>query len=149
MSRNVLAAVVFCGVYAIGLSPVLAQLSPTQGATEPAARRSQERQADPILALDISKDGKLDAAELKSAAAARFDDINPALDDAMTPQEAAPLLTEAIFREVDTNRDGVINKAEYLAHVERMFDKASPAPDGLDRAKLDTEAGRALMRLVR
>ena len=99
--------------------------------------------------MDINKDGKLDAAEAKSAAAAQFDDINPTLDDALTPREAAPLLTAAAFREADTNSDGIVNKAEYLAYVERMFDRAMPAPYGLDRAKLDTDAGQALLRLMR
>lgn len=149
MLRRVLAAVVLGSVPALGLPQASAHPSPAPGVAEPAARRPQELQADPIRALDINKDGKLDAAEAKSAAAAGFDDVNPTLDDALTPQEASPLLTEATFREADTNRDGVVNKAEYLAHVERMFDKVGPAPDGLDRAKLDTEAGRALLRLLR
>ena len=149
MFRNVLGAIVLGGLQALGPSQASAQLSPTQGPSEPAARRPQELQADPIRALDINKDGKLDAAEAKSAAAARFDDINPVLDDALTLREASPLLSEATFRETDSNRDGAVNKAEYLAHVERMFDKAGPASDGLDRAKLDTEAGRALLRLMR
>ena len=144
-SKAWVAAAVFDVALSAGTAPVFAQAP----STERAARRPSETQADPFLALDINKNGKIDAAEAKSAAAARFDDVNPALDDALTPQEAAPLLDAAAFREVDADGDGTINKAEYLAYVERMFNKANPAPDGLDRAQLDTDAGRALLRLMR
>ena len=149
MVGRLLAATIFCGVQMLLLTPVSAQVLPAQGVSEPAARRTQELQPDPILALDINKDGMLDDAEAKSAAAARFDDVNPVLDDALTSREAAPLLPETTFRDVDTNRDGAVNKAEYLAHVERMFDRTGPASGRLDRARLETEAGRALLRLMR
>ena len=121
-------------------------------AAEPGAggRRAEERQADPLRAFDIEKDGRLDVAEGKSAAAARFDELNPASDDKLDPRAAAPALDAQAFGLADANGDGLVNKAEYLAHVERLFREADADRDeALVRAELDSERGRALLRLLR
>ena len=124
---------------------VLAQADP-----RPLTRRPEERQADPSRAYDIDKDGTLDLAEVKSAAAARFDELNPDADDSLDEREAAPVLQGQAFRQADANGDGKVSKAEYLAYVERMFLLANPDKDGtLDRAELASEAGQALLRLMR
>ncbi len=103
-----------------------------------------------MRAFDIDKDGTLDLAEVKSAAAARFDELNPDQDDSLDEREAAPVLQGEAFRQADGNGDGKVSKAEYLAYVERTFLLANPDKDGtLDRAELNGEAGRALMRLLR
>ena len=113
-------------------------------------RRTGERQTDPIRAFDIEKDGRLDVAECKSAAAARFDELNPDADDRLDPREAAPVLDAQAFRLADTNGDGQVNKAEYLAYVERLFREAdADKGETLTRAELDSERGRALLRLLR
>lgn len=127
-----------------------AQGTPALGTPDMPRRRPEEAQSDPMLAFDINKNGKLELAEVKSAAAARYDELNPDLDDKMDEKEAAAVLQGAAFREADPDGDGTINKAEYLAYVERMFERANPDKDGaLERAELDTEAGRALMQLMR
>ncbi len=157
MVRIVLAMGVLGLTQAVGASGVLAQAAPAPSAATPAQgtpdlprRRPEEAQGDPMVAFDVNKNGKLELAEVKSAAAARYDELNPDLDDSMDEREAAPVLQGEAFREADTNKDGTINKAEYLAYVERMFERANPDQDGsLDRAELGTEAGRALMRLLR
>ena len=124
---------------------VLAQATP-----DLPTRRPEELQADPIRAFDIDKDGTLDLAEIKSAAAARFDQLNPDGDDSLDPREAAPVLQGDAFRQADTNGDGGISKAEYLAYVERMFAAANPDKDGtIDRAELSGPAGQALLKLLR
>ena len=116
----------------------------------PITRRPEERQSDPMLAYDIDKDGTLDLAEVKSAAAAHFDELNPDNDDSLDEKEAAPVLKGQEFRQADTNGDGKISKAEYLAYVEKAFQLANPDKDGtLDRKELDSEAGQALLRLLR
>ncbi len=124
---------------------VLAQTDPG-----PITRRPEERQADPMLAYDIDKDGTLDLAEVKSAAAAHFDELNRDQDDTLDAHEAAPVLTRQQFRQADTDKDGSVSKAEYLAYVEQAFRRANRDNDGtLDRKELASPAGKALLRLLR
>ena len=121
-----------------------------QGTAELPRRRPEEAQADPMRAFDINKDGKLDLAEAKSAAAARFDELNPDQDDSMDARESRTVLRGQAFRKADTDADGTVSKAEYLAYVERAFAAADTDKDGsLDRAELRTKAGRALLALLR
>lgn len=121
-----------------------------QGTPDLPARRPEEAQADPMRAFDVNKDGKLDLAEVKSAAAARFDEMNPDQDDTLDEREAAPVLPGEAFRTADTDKDGSVSKAEYLAYVEQMFSAANPDKDGsLDRAELDSKAGQALLHRLR
>ena len=103
-----------------------------------------------MRAYDIDKDGTLDLAEVKSAAAARFDELNPDQDDTLDEREAAPVLQGEAFRTANASRTGKVTKAEYLAYVERMFLQANPDKDGtLDRAEMASPAGQALLRLLR
>ena len=128
--------------------------APARGGTElsPAQRRRpQERQRDLLRAFDIDKNGVLSLAEAKSAAAKRYDDLNPDLDDALDRREARRRsLATATFREADTDSNGAVNKAEWLALVERRFQAADPDRDGtLDRAELRSERGKAVRRFLR
>lgn len=138
---------------AAGSGPVLLAQAASPATTPPTApltRRPEEMQADPMLAYDIDKNGTLSLAEIKSAAAARFDELNPDQDDSLDEREAAPVLQGVTFRQADGDGDGKISKAEYLAYVERTFLLANPDKDGtLDRAELGSEAGQALVRLLR
>ena len=131
---------------------VVAQGTPgaTQGAADLPTRRPEEAQADPMRAFDVNKNGKLELAEIKSAAAARFDELNPDGDDSLDEREAAPVLPGEAFRAADTDKNGTVSKAEYLAYVEQVFNVANPDRDGsLDRAELDGKNGQALMKLLR
>ena len=138
-----------------GRTAALAQGAPVTTPSVKAAadlpkRRPEEAQADPLQAFDINKNGKLELAEVKSAAAARFDELNPDQDDSLDEQEAGSVLQGAAFRQADTDGNGTVSKAEYLAYVERMFEAANPDKDGsLERMELDTEAGQALLVLLR
>ncbi len=121
-----------------------------QGTPDLPTRRPEEAQADPMQAFDVNKNGKLELAEVKSAAAARFDELNPDQDDKLDEREAAPVLPGEAFRAADTDKDGTVSKAEYLAYVEQMFNAANPDKDGsLERAELDSKAGQALMKMLR
>ena len=128
--------------------------APARGGTElsPAQRRRpQERQPDLLRAFDLDRNGVLSLAETKSAAAKRYDDLNPDLDDALDRREARRRsLATATFREADTDNDGNVNKAEWLALVERRFQAADPDRDGtLDRAELRSDRGKAVRRFLR
>ncbi len=124
--------------------------TPAEGTPDMPRRRPEEAQGDPMLAFDVNKDGKLQLAEVKSAAAARYDELNPDLDDKLDRKEALGVLSGTEFRAADPDGDGTINKAEYLAYVERLFRRANPDKDGtLERKELNTPAGKALMRLLR
>ena len=128
--------------------------APARGGTElsPAQRRRpQEKQRDLMRAFDLDRDGVLNLAETKSAAAKRYDDLNPDLDDALDRQEARRHpLAAAVFREADTDRNGTVNKAEWLALVERRFQAAdADRGGGLSRAELRSEQGKAVARFLR
>lgn len=128
--------------------------APARGGTElsPAQRRRpQERQADLMRAFDIDRNGTLNLAEAKSAAAKRYDDLDPDLDDAMTRREARRRpLAAAVFQEADTDSNGVVNKAEWLALVERRFQAADADRGGaLSGAELRSERGKAVARFFR
>ena len=114
-----------------------------------AAANAQAQASDPMRAFDLNNDDVLDIAEVRTAAAARFDEMNPDGDDALDPREAAPAMTAEQFRQADKQNRGVITKAEYLAYVERMFLQADPDGDGaLYRADLETGQGQIVLRLI-
>ncbi len=128
----------------------MAGAAAAQGTPDLPTRRPEEAQADPMRAFDVNKNGKLELAEVKSAAAARFDELNPDQDDKLDEREAAPVLPGEAFRTADADKDGTVSKAEYLAYVEQMFNAANPDADGaLERAELDGKAGQALMKMLR
>ena len=143
-ARTMLAAMAFGWVLAQAAGAA------AQGTPDLPTRRPEEAQADPLQAFDVNKNGKLELAEVKSAAAARFDELNPDQDDKLDEREAAPVLPGEAFRTADTDKDGTVSKAEYLAYVEEMVVAANPDADGsLDRAELDSKAGQALMHMLR
>ena len=120
------------------------------GARAALPRDPAELRRDPVRALDITGDGGVDAAEAKSAAAARYDALNPALDERLRPAEAAPSVSAQEFRQVDANGDGVLSKAEYLALAERRHSEADSDRDGkLSPLELTDLRGTALIRLLR
>jgi EF hand domain-containing protein len=134
--------------------PEAAASTPARGGTElsPSERRlPQERQRDLMRALDLDRNGTLGLAEAESAAAKRYDDLNPDLDDALDRQEARNhSVAAATFRAADADRDGKVSKAEWLALVERRFEAADPDRDGsLSRAELRSEKGKAEARFLR
>ena len=87
----------------------------------------------------------------KDDAAKRYDDFNPDLDDALDRREARRhRLSAAVFREADADGNGAVNKAEWLALVERRFEAADPDRDGsLSRAELRSDKGKAVARFMR
>jgi Ca2+-binding EF-hand superfamily protein len=55
-----------------------------------------------------------------------------------------------LFDRLDPDKDGTLDKREYLAVVEQRFKAANPDNDGtLDAKELRSPAGRALLRLLK
>ena len=136
-------------------SPASQASSPPGPATSLGGRAALPRdpgelRRDPVRALDITGDGAVDAAEVKSAAAARYDALNPALDEQVRPATAASSLGAGAFQQADTDRSGVLSKAEYLAFAERRHGEADADKDGkLNRSELESPRSEALLRLLR
>ena len=123
---------------------------PSVGSKAALPRDPQELRRDPVQALDITGDGAVDAAEVKSAAAARYDVLNPALDEQLRTRAAAPSLSAGEFRQADTDRNGVLSKAEYLALAERRHGEADADGDGkLGQSELSGPRSEPLLRLLR
>ena len=107
IGRAVLAAVVLGVGWMAGTTEASAQatpptVTPTETAAELSTRRPEETQSDAMLAFDINKDGRLELAEVKSAAAARYDELDPDQDDKLDNKEAGPVFDGETFRLVDT-----------------------------------------------
>jgi len=103
-----------------------------------------------IRKLDTDNDGTLDLAEAKKAASAVFAKLDRDHDGTLDKRELLGRLNEREFAAADPDHDGTLTMEEYLAVVEQRFNAANPDKDGtLDAKELNTNAGRALLRLLR
>jgi Ca2+-binding EF-hand superfamily protein len=108
------------------------------------------RRSDPIRMFDTDNDGTLDLAEVKKAASALFAKMDRDHDGTLDKRELAGRLSVKELDAADPDHDGTLTEAEYLAVVEQRFNAADPDKDGtLDAKELKTNAGRALLRLLR
>jgi hypothetical protein len=111
-----------------------------------------QSQACPALALvDPDKDGTLDLAEAKTAASALFDKLNKDQDKDATldAKELKGHLAAKEIRAADPDKDGTLDKTEYLAVVEARFNAANPDKDGtIDCKEAASKAGKALLKLL-
>jgi Ca2+-binding EF-hand superfamily protein len=114
------------------------------------ASGSQTFAASPLASLDKDNDGALDLDEAKNAAAGVFDKLEKDGDSTLDHKEVGGRLSKKEFKEADSDNDGTLTKDEYLAAVEKRFEAADPDKEGtLDAKELRSEAGRALLRLIR
>jgi Ca2+-binding EF-hand superfamily protein len=94
------------------------------------------------------RDGTLTLDEIKKAATARFDALDRKKKGTLNRSELAGNLTFQEFRKADTNKDGTLDKIEFLSAVEKRFQAADTDHDGtLDKKELESLAGRSLLRL--
>jgi hypothetical protein len=94
-------------------------------------------------------DERLTLPEVKLAAAARFDKLDRDGNGALDPAEVEGRISKAQFKAADTDHDGTLNKDEYLALVERLFNRADVHHDGaLTVAELRSKSARALQLLI-
>ena len=107
------------------------------------------RQRTPIQMFDTDNDGTLDLAEVKKAASTLFTRLDRDHDGTLDRRELAGRLSPKLAA-ADPDHDGTLTADEYLAVVEQRFNAANPDKDGtLDAKELNTNAGRALLRLLR
>jgi Ca2+-binding EF-hand superfamily protein len=97
---------------------------------------------------DADHDGTLSLEEIKTAADARFEMLDRNHKGTLTRAQLAGMVTFQQFRQADPDKDGKLDKAEFLALVEKLFRFADKDHDGsLDKKELGSSAGRALMGL--
>jgi hypothetical protein len=134
ISRRTIVLAFAAGLLFAGVSPVLAQ----------------SRHSNWIRMFDTDNDGTVDLAEAKKAASALFDKLDRDHDGTLDKRELARRLTPKEFAAADPDHDGTLSKDEYLAAVEQRFTAADPDHDGtLDAKELNTQAGQALLRLLK
>ena len=98
------------------------------------------------------KDGSIDLKEAQAAAAALFDKLNKdkSKDQTLEIKELQGRLSRADFAAADPDKDGTIDKAEFMKIVETRFAAATPDGDGtVDCKEAATPAGKALMRILK
>ena len=110
---------------------------------------AQKPSADAFIQKwDTDHDGTLSRAELMKAASSRFDGLDRKHRHVLTRSQLAGMFTFQQFRKADRDKDGTIDKAEFLAVVDKLFRAADKDHDGtLDKKELASPAGRALRRL--
>jgi len=108
------------------------------------------RSGDPLYGLDTDNDRTIDLQEAKKAASAVFDRLDRNRDGTLNLRELRGRLTARELNAADPDHDRTLTKDEYLALVEKRFNAADPDHDGtVDSKELRTNAGRALLRLLR
>jgi hypothetical protein len=96
-----------------------------------------------------ANDERLTLPEVRLAASARFDKLDHDGDGTLDPAEVQGRIGKTQFKAADTDHDGTLNKDEYLALVEKLFNRADVHHDGaLDVAELRSKSARALQPLI-
>jgi hypothetical protein len=86
---------------------------------------------------------------VKAAAAAHFDKLNKDGDTTLETKEVKGVIGTKMFRAADPDNDDSISKDEYLALVEKLFNKADTDHDGtLDAKELNSKAAHTLKKLI-
>jgi Ca2+-binding EF-hand superfamily protein len=117
----------------------------------PTLATAQSQTCPTLAPFDPDKDGTLDLAEAKTSASALFEKLNKDSDKDATldVSELKGHLTAKQINAADPDKDGTLDKAEYLAVVEARFKAANPDNDGtIDCKEADTKAGKALLKLL-
>ena len=108
-----------------------------------------EPSAAVVAKYDKDSDKTLDWAEVQTAASARFDSLNKDADTTLDNQELKGIVGEAAFKAADSDHDGTLSKAEYLALVNRLFKQADANHDGtLEAQELGSKTGHRPKLLI-
>jgi len=103
-----------------------------------------------LKGLDLDRDGSVDLDEAIKAASAVCDMIDRDGDGLLTRHELSGRLSVRELRAADSDHDGTLSKAEYLALTTGRFKAADVDADGtLTAGELRAKGGRALLRLLK
>jgi hypothetical protein len=112
-----------------------------------------------LMRYDTNKDGVVDRAEWKAGQEARFKQLDangdgkltqdelfartPAVGNSVLPTDRQVQRQSTYFQLLDTDKDGVVTLAEFMAQAQRNFDRCDLNKDG----RIDTaECRQALQR---
>jgi hypothetical protein len=99
--------------------------------------------------IDTDHDGSVSLTEAKAAATAKFDALDTDKEGTLDVNELTGILSPNAVKKADKDKDQTLDKAEFLALVEKMFKAADQDHDEtLDPTELSTDQGRALVSLL-
>lgn len=148
----------FCTALWLAASPAVAAPDTPLAATTEAARPAPDGPSRGVMRYDSNKDGTVDRAEWAAGQEARFRSLDGNRDGRLTAEElfartpaprgdaaAAERQTRrqaTYFQLLDTDRDGVVTLAEFMAQAERNFARCD-----LDRnGRIDAAECRAALQ---
>jgi Ca2+-binding EF-hand superfamily protein len=103
-----------------------------------------------LRGLDRDRDGTLDLAEAKAAAARLFEMLDRDHDGRLSRHDLSGRLSVRELAAADQDHDRSLDEKEYLALVERRFKAADADQDGvLSAAELRAKPGRAVLLLLK
>lgn len=98
---------------------------------------------------DVESNGVMDLGDVRRAARQTFNDKREG-DNTIDLRELAPSATWDRFSSIDKYADDNLNRRQFLAVVDDMFDEVDRNNDGvLDNDELHSTKGRALLRVIR
>jgi Ca2+-binding EF-hand superfamily protein len=102
-----------------------------------------------LAKVDADHDGTVSLDEAKGAAAAKFDALDIDKDGKLDAVELTGIVGRGGLAKADPDKDGALDKAEYLALAEKLFIGADHDKSGaLDAKELSSPKGRALVALL-
>jgi Ca2+-binding EF-hand superfamily protein len=113
------------------------------------ADTTPEDQSSVMSKIDTDHDGSVSLDEAKKAAIAKFDTLDTDKEGTLDASELTGILARNDLIKADKDKDNTLDKAEFLALVEKLFAAADKDKDGtLDVKELSTDQGRALVALL-
>jgi Ca2+-binding EF-hand superfamily protein len=102
-----------------------------------------------LAKIDADHDGTISLDEAKGAAAVKFDALDIDKDGKLDAVELTGIVGRGGLAKADSDKDGTLDKAEYLALAEKLFAGADHGKSGaLDAKELSSPKGRALVALL-
>jgi Ca2+-binding EF-hand superfamily protein len=139
-------------------TPALAAPSDPPAPAPAAGPEKPSRTNSGIMRYDTNKDGVVDLAEWRAGQEARFKELDtnrdgkltqeelfartPAIGNSVLPSDRQASRQTSYFQRLDTDKDGFVSLAEFMAQAERNFARCDVNKDG----KTDTAECRQALR---